>query len=76
MNVDSYISLEKRAGNATAPDQVTLLALSIPASPRLTSFSQGGVLSGLNPVIFAPSDPIRLWIIQIGALSQFLQNAA
>ncbi|KIM29630.1 hypothetical protein M408DRAFT_68062 [Serendipita vermifera MAFF 305830] len=26
---------------------------------------QGGVLSGLNPVAFTTSDPIRLWIVQI-----------
>jgi len=27
---------------------------------------QGGLLSGKDPTAFNPSDPIRLWIIQLG----------
>ncbi|KAG6836189.1 hypothetical protein H0H93_010495 [Arthromyces matolae] len=32
---------------------------------------QGGVISGDNPVTYLPSDPFRLWVIQL-AMTQFL----
>lgn len=31
---------------------------------------KGGVISGDNPARYNPSDPIRLWIIQVGTLSE------
>lgn len=34
---------------------------------------QGGVLSGINPVKFTTTDPIRLWIIQIGIILALCQ---
>ncbi|KAF8965970.1 Sodium/hydrogen exchanger family-domain-containing protein [Flammula alnicola] len=33
-----------------------------------TATDQGGLLSGKNPTAFNPTDPLRLWIIQVGII--------
>ena len=33
---------------------------------------QGGLLTGVDPSAFNPSDPLRLWIIQVGVSFSYI----
>ena len=57
--VNELFSLVTRA----APNQVAYFLLI--ASPYLPSL-QGGVISGDNPATYLPTNPFRLWVIQLG----------
>lgn len=46
---------------------VTLLNLDSNADERCARFISSFTTDGMNPAVYDPSDPIKLWIIQVGA---------
>ncbi|KAG2120237.1 Sodium/hydrogen exchanger family-domain-containing protein [Suillus clintonianus] len=45
-----------------------VVSLASGLAKRANATAQGGLLSGVNPTTFTTSDPLRLWIIQMGII--------
>ncbi|KAG2147751.1 Sodium/hydrogen exchanger family-domain-containing protein [Suillus bovinus] len=51
----------------------TVVTLASDLWKRATAAGQGGLLTGVNPSTFTTSDPLRLWIIQMGIIIMMAQ---
>lgn len=65
--VDEFVEVFGRGVSG----QVSRLLVCFRLAHNSVRHQQGGVLSGDNPTAYNPTDPIRLWIIQVG-MSPFL----
>ena len=64
---DPIISIAKATLFKRAATEQVSDPLLVPVDFVLT-FLEGGLLDGHDPTAFNPSDPLRLWIVQVGQL--------